>query len=430
MTSPVSRRHFLQAGAAGLVAIPALAEDKKLPPSERVKVGVVGLAGQGQYNWGELAKAGADVVAICDVDESRTGPARKQFPKAAFFTDYRKLIEAKGLDALLCATPDHTHFHVTSAAIEAGLHVYCEKPLCHTIWETRQLRELVKKHKRVSQMGTQIHAGDNYRRVAEMVKAGVIGAVKEAHVWVGGAWNGNGKRPDTKPVPKGLDWDLWQGPVVERPYAPEYVPFHWRRYWAFGGGRMADMACHHMDLVFWALDLTAPTKVVAQGSPLNAETAADWITADYDFPANGKRPPVKVHWYDGDKRPKLLTDLKQEKWGDGTLFVGEKGMILANYGRRLVLPEDQFKGVDGDKSIPNSVGHHKEWLEAIRTNGPTTCNFDYSGGLTESVLLGVVAYKVGKPLEWDAATLKCKGVPEADALITKEYRKGWEPKGA
>lgn len=428
MNSAFTRRTFLQTGAAGVLTTAVLADEKKLPPIERVRVGVVGLAGQGQYNWSSLASAGADVVAICDVDDSRTEAARKKFPNAKFYTDYRKLLEAKGLDALLCATPDHTHFHITSAAIEAGLHVYCEKPLCHTIFEVRKLRELVKKHKRISQMGTQIHAGDNYRRVVEMVKAGVIGNVKEAHVWVGGAWNGNGKRPDAKPVPKTLDWDLWQGPVVERPYAPEYVPFHWRRYWAYGGGRMADMACHHMDLVFWALELGAPSKVVAQGSPFNSETCADWITAEYDFAAVGKKPPVKVFWYDGDKRPKQLTELKQEKWGDGTLFIGDKGMILANYGKRLVLPEDKFKGVDGDKSIPNSIGHHKEWLEAIRTNGPTTCNFEYSGNLTEAVLLGVIAYRVGKPLEWDSANLKCKGTPEADALITKEYRKGWEVK--
>jgi predicted dehydrogenase len=274
-------------------------------------------------------------------------------------------------------------------------------------------------------MGTQIHAGDNYRRVVEMVKKGVIGPVKEVHCWVGGAFNGNGRRPESKPVPEGLTWDLWLGPAAEREYSPAYVPFYWRRYWAFGGGKMADMACHHMDLPFWALDLRHPTKVSATGSPPTPETGADWIVCEYEFPARGELPPVKLTWYDGDKRPKYFAEGKLPKWGDGTLFVGEKGMILAGYGQRLVLPEEKFKGVDGDHSIPSSIGHHKEWIEAIKTGGPTTCRFDYSGALTEAVLLGVVSYRTGKPLEWDAKMLTAKGVPEADGLIKKEYRKGW-----
>jgi predicted dehydrogenase len=418
----LTRRHFLMSATAAATA-PLL---RAAPASERVRVGVIGLNNQGRYNWGELAhKTDCEVVAICDVDDRVTEAARKQFPRATFFTDYRKLIDAKGLDAVLVATPDHHHFPAAHRALSAGLHTYCEKPLAHTVWEARTLADLATKNKLVTQMGTQIHAGDNYRRVVEMVKKGVIGPVKEAHVWVGGAWNGNGKRPDPKPVPAGLDWDLWLGPVAERPYAPEYVPFHWRRYWAFGGGRMADMACHHMDLPFWALDLRHPTKVSATGSTPTPETAADWIVCEYEFPARGELPPVKLTWYDGDKRPKYFAEGKLPKWGDGTLFVGEKGMILADYGRRVVLPEKEFKGVDGDHSIPNSIGHHKEWIEAIKTGGPTTCRFDYSGALTESVLLGVVSYRTGKPLEWDAQALKAKGVPEADGFIQKEYRKGW-----
>lgn len=422
MTSRINRRHFLMSAAVA-AASTSIVRAK----TDRVRVGVVGLGNQGAYNWGQLAKTtDADVVAICDVDERMTAAARKQFPKATFFTDYRKMIEAKGLDAVLCATPDHHHFHCTHMAMSHGLHAYCEKPLTHTVWEARQLAELAKSKKLVTQMGTQIHAGDNYRRVVELIRKGTIGAVKEVHVWVGGAWNGPGKRPEAKPVPKELNWDLWLGPVEERPYAPEYVPFHWRRYWAFGGGRMADMACHHTDLPFWALDLKHPTRVSSTGAPVNAETGADWIVSTMEFPARGKQPPVTLTWYDGDKRPKYFTEGKLPKWGDGTLFVGEKGMLLANYGQRKLFPEADFKGVDGDGSIPNSIGHHKEWIEAIKNGGPTTCNFDYSGALTEAVLLGVVSYRVGKPLEWDAAALKAKGVPEADGLIRKGYRKGWE----
>jgi predicted dehydrogenase len=420
----LSRRHFLMSAAT---AVAAQAFVRAAPPSERVRVGVVGVGNQGAFSWSELAgKTDAEIVALCDVDERMTGKARDKFPKAKFFTDFRKMIEAKGLDAVVCATPDHCHFHVTHMALANGLHAYCEKPLTHTVWEARTLAELAKEKKLVTQMGTQIHAEDNYRRVVEIIRKGVIGPVREVHVWVGGAYNGNGKRPDPEPVPKELEWDLWLGPVAERPYARAYVPFNWRRYWAFGGGIMADMACHHMDLPFWALDLRHPTKVSAKGSPVAAETAADWVVCEYEFPARGEMPAVNLTWYDGDKRPKYFAEGKLPKWGNGTLFVGEKGMLLADYGRRVLLPEADFKGVDGDKSIPNSIGHHKEWIEAIKTGGKTTCNFDYSGALTEAVLLGVVSYRLGKPLEWDAKTLQAKGVREADPLIRKGYRKGWE----
>jgi predicted dehydrogenase len=419
----LTRRHFLMSATTAAIAAPLL----RSAPSERVRVGVVGLNNQGAYNWGELAKkTDADVVAICDVDDRVTAAARKQFPKATFFTDCRKMIEAKGLDALLCATPDHNHFHVTHMALSHGLHTYCEKPLAHTVWEARTMAELATKKKLITQMGTQIHAGDNYRRVVEMIRKGVIGPVKEVHVWVGGDRHWGGPRPAEEPIPKGLDWDLWQGPVAERSYSHEYVPFHWRRFWAFGGGHMSDMACHHMDLPFWALDLRYPTKASAEGSPVQAEGAAKWIVCKYEFPARGEKPPVALTWYDGDKRPPYVTEGKIDKFGAGTLFVGEKGMLLADYGRRKLYPEEKFKGVDGDGSIPNSIGHHKEWIEAIKNGGPTTCNFDYSGALAEAVMLGVVSYRTGKPLEWDAKTLKAKGVPEADSFIKKTYRKGWE----
>jgi predicted dehydrogenase len=422
MSRSVTRRHFLMAAAAATAGAPLL----RAAPNDRVRVGVVGLGNQGAYNWGELAKApGCEVVALCDVDERMTAAARTQFPKAAFFTDFRKLIDARGLDALLCATPDHTHFHVCHRALSEGLHVYCEKPLTHTVWEARTLNELATKKKLVTQMGTQIHAGDNYRRVVEIIKKGTIGPVEEVHVWVGGARSWDGPEPAGEPVPKELDWDLWQGPVAERPYSKEYVPFQWRRFWAFGGGQFADMACHHMDLPFWALDLKHPTKTAAEGSPVHAVGAAKWVVCRYEFPARGELPAVNLTWYDGDKRPPHIQEGKIPNWGAGTLFVGEKGMLLADYGKRLLLPEDQFKGVDGDGSIPKSVGHHKEWVEAIRTGGRPTCPFDYSGPLTEAVLLGVTAYRVGKPLVWDAKALKAEGVPEADALIKKEYRKGW-----
>jgi predicted dehydrogenase len=228
-------------------------------------------------------------------------------------------------------------------------------------------------------------------------------------------------------VPAGLEWDLWLGPAPVRPYHPTYVPFHWRKWWDFGGGALNDMACHHMDLSFWALDLRHPTSVEAEGPKPHPETAAPWLIVRYDFPARGKQPAVKLTWYDGGKRPKYF----QEKgllpdWGAGTLFVGDKGMLIADYDRRMLLPQKKFKDYAPPKpTIPNSIGHYKEWVEACKGKGTTTCPFHYSGALTEAVLLGTVAYRLGKGFSWDGKEFKASE-PGAEAFLRKKYRKGWE----
>jgi predicted dehydrogenase len=333
MTTRHNRRRFLQTGALAAAGYwtGAAAADRKPSANERLHVGVVGVAGQGAYDLGEVAKTGAAIVALCDVDERRTGDARRAHPKATFYTDFRKLIGHKGLDAVVVATPDHTHAVATLAALKANLHVYCEKPLTHTVAEARLVAETAKKQKRVTQMGTQIHAGDNYRRVVELIQAGAIGAVREAHVWVGKVWSG-GKRPTEKPtVPKGLHYDLWLGPAPHRPYHPDYLPEKWRGWWDFGGGTLADMACHFTDLPFWALKLRHPTRVSAEGSPVDPETTAKWTIVTYEFPSREKMPAVKLTWYDGGKKPALLKEKKLPNWGDGVLFVGDKGMLQANY---------------------------------------------------------------------------------------------------
>ncbi len=430
MSHHPTRRHFLQTAALGLssLATRSFAQEKG-SPNEKLQVGVIGVAGQGAYNLGSVANAGAAVVALCDVDEKRTGKAREQFPHAKFYADFRKLIDQKGIDAVVVATPDHTHAVATDLALKAGLHTYCEKPLTHTVHEARFIAELAAKQKRVTQMGTQIHAGNNYRRVVEIIQSGAIGPVKEAHVWCGKSWGGGDRPKDTPPVPEGLHYDLWLGPAPERPYHPAYVPFNWRKFWDFGGGTLADMACHYMDLPFWALKLRHPTKVTAEGPAPHPETAAVSLVVTYQFPARDALPPVKLVWYDGGKRPTEHADqigAAIAKWGDGVLFVGEKGMLLANYDKWKLLPEKDFEGFTPPApSIPNSIGHHKEWVEACKNGGVTTCNFDYSGALTETVLLGNVAYRLGRPITWDAKTLKATGEPEADKLIHKEYRKPW-----
>jgi predicted dehydrogenase len=345
---------------------------------------------------------------------------------AKFYHDFRHLIDQKGLDAVVIGTPDHTHAVATMAALNAGLHVYCEKPLTHTVSEARLVAATAAKKKRVTQMGTQIHAGSNYRRVVELIQTGAIGPVREVHVWCGRAYWG-GDYPKGEPVPEGLHYELWLGPAPERPYHSSVIPFYWRNWWDFGGGTLADMACHHMDLPFWALKLRHPTKVAAEGLPPHPDSAPKWLIVQYEFPARKELPAVKLTWYHGEKRPTAFEEHKLPKWGDGSLFVGEKGMLLAGYDHHKLLPEEQYAHFEAPKPfIADSIGHHKEWVQACKTGGPTTCNFDYAGALTEAVLLGNVAYRVGRPLTWDAHKLKAVHEPEAEQYIQHHYRKPWK----
>jgi predicted dehydrogenase len=426
--SRLTRRGVLKAGAATAAGFwlggQLTADDKKPAANDRLHVAMIGVAGQGGSDLGQIAAAGAEIVVLCDVDENRAGEARRQFPKARFVKDFRRVFDEKGVDAVAIGTPDHVHALATLAALRAGLHVFCEKPLTHTVHEARLVTETTKKMKRVTQMGTQIHAGNNYRRVVELVKAGVIGPVSEVHVWVGVSYGGVKRPKDTPPVPPGLDWDLWLGPAPERPYSPEYVPFKWRSWWDFGGGSLADMACHHMDLPFWALDLRHPTHIAADGPAPDAESTPPQLTVTYEFPARGDKPPVTLKWYHGGRRPPHFEQGKLPQCGDGTLFVGAKGMLLAGYDKYKLLPEKDFEGVKPDDSIPSSIGHYKEWVEACKTGGTTTCRFEYSGPLTEAVLLGNVAFRAGTAVHWDGVAFKARE-PEAEKLLRKEYRKGW-----
>jgi len=432
MAYPFTRRQFLQTasaiGTTGYWTGRLAGDVRKTAANDRLHVGIIGISGQGTYNVNELAKTDAAIVALCDVYENFKGVVaiRERFPEAKFYTDFRKMIDAKGLDAVLVATPDHTHAPATLMALNAGLHVYCEKPLTHTVSEARLVAETAAKHKRVTQMGTQIHAGNNYRRVVELIQHGAIGPVREVHVWCAKVHAGGDRPKDTPPVPEGLHYDLWLGPAPYRPYHSAYIPFHWRGWWDFGGGTLADMACHYMDLPFWALKLRHPERVSAEGSPVHPESAAQWVIAKWEFPARETLPPVKLTWYDGGKRPRAFADGKLPKWGDGVLFVGEKGMLIADYNKYKLLPEKDFAGFTPPTPfIPNSIGHHKEWVEACKTGGSTTCNFGYSGALTETVLLGNVAYRYGKPFSWDAKSLKAVNEPEADRFIQHHYRTEW-----
>jgi len=432
MTDKWTRRRFLQTGAlagGGLIISARQGFARTYQANDKLNIGVVGVAGRGGDNLNGVQ--GQNIVALCDIDDNNLAAAAKRFPGAKTYNDFRKLLEQKDIDAVVCSTPDHTHAVVAIAALKAGHHLYCEKPLAHSVYEVRAISDTAKRLKRVTQMGTQIHAEPNYRRVVELLQSGAIGKVKEVHVWVDRVWSGNGKAPETPPVPPNIHWDLWLGPAHERPYSPAYVPFNWRGWWAFGGGTLSDMACHHMDLSHWALHLRTPKTVSAEGPPDDPETTPAWLIVKFDYDGrkvDGKDyDPITLTWYNGGKRPPHFAEGKLPAWGDGSLFIGEKGMLLADYGRNVLLPEADFKDfTPPPKTIPDSIGHHAEWIQACKTGGPTSCNFDYSGALAETVLLGNVAYRTGRKIEWDPKSLRAVNCPEADTYLRPHYRKGWK----
>ena len=427
MGQTLNRRQLLR-GIAATGAAAAFGSGRwaygQAGPNERLNIGIIGTSGRALGNIEGVE--GETIVAVCDVDESLLGQANAKFAKARAYQDFRKLIESPGIDAVVISTADHTHAPAAAMALRMGKHVYCEKPLTHSVYEARVVAKLAGEAKVATQMGTQIHAGKNYRRVVEHIQSGAIGPIREVHVWCGKAWSGGERPKDTPPVPKYLNWELWLGPAPERPYHPTYQPANWRRWWDFGSGTLGDMACHYMDLPFWALDLRHPLTVESQGPPVHPETTPAWMAVRYEFPARGDKPPVVLTWHDGDKRPEILAEKKLPGWGSGVLFVGDKGMLMADYDKIRLFPEADFKDFKAPEStIPDSIGHHAEWIRACKENKPTTCNFDYSGALTEAVLLGNVAYRVGRKLDWDAPNLKAVGCPEADRYLRQEYRKGW-----
>jgi predicted dehydrogenase len=423
----IHRRDFIAAaGAAGLCvwSFPRASAFSR-SPNEKLDIACIGVGGRGGSNTKSVSSE--NIVAICDVDRRRLEAAAKKYKKAKQHVDFRKLYDTGKFDAVVVSTTEHTHAFATLPALQLGKHVYCEKPLTHSIWEARVITEAAAKAKVATQMGTQIHAGDNYRRVVELIQSDAIGPVHEAHVWVSRAWGGGDRPKGNHPVPDYLDWNLWIGPAPMRPYHRDYIPGpKWYKYWDFGNGTMSDLGSHWNDLPFWALKLHAPLSAEAEGPPPNPETAPATMKITYEYPEREKMPPVRLTWYQGKVQPKACEDRSIPKWKNGVLFIGKKGMLLADYGKHLLLPEKKFKGFTPPKPwIPKSRGHHQEWIHAAKTGEPTTCHFGYSGPLTEANHLGNVAYRAGKKVEWDAKNLKAKNAPEAEPLIRRNYREGW-----
>jgi len=371
------------------------------------------------------------------VDENHLGEAAKRSPRAKTFHDFRRMLdELHGqIDAVIVTTPDHTHALIAKAAMEQGKHVYCEKPLTHSIHEARVLAETAARHKLATQMGNAGHSSEGTRRVVELIHADAIGPVREVHAWTNRPiWPQGIDRPGGRPpAPSSLHWDLWLGPAPERPYHPAYHPFKWRGFWDFGTGALGDMGCHIIDAAFWALDLRDPRSVEAESPPLSAhpETAPAWSIVRFEFPARGSRPPVKLLWYDGGKLPppELFDGHTPSKDSNGSIFVGAKGRLLVQRegGRSYrLLPERDFAGFVAPKpTLPRSIGHHAEWIEACKTGKPTGTSFDYSGPLTELVLLGNVALRVGRKIEWDASSARSTSGSIDDLFIHRDNRPGW-----
>jgi predicted dehydrogenase len=415
--------------------------------SDEIRLAAVGAGGRGADNLDDFKDCGVKVVALCDCDESRAAKSFEKYPDAKRFSDWRKLLESeKEFDAVLVATPDHNHAIVSVNAMKLGKHVYCEKPLAHSVWEARQMARVAAEQRVVTQMGTQGHAFVGTRRAVEILRAGVIGEVKEIHVWTdrpAGWWDQGVLRPkETPPVPRGLDWDVWLGPAPERPYSPAYVPFVWRGFWDFGTGAIGDMGIHNLDTAYWGLELGTPTRVEIKDcspgleTPNMKETAPEWSILQLQFPGRGNRPPVTMHWYDGGKLPpeELYQGERRTSKDGGSLVIGSKGTLFTRtwHGGEddgdmfVLLPRKQFEGFTPPaQTLGRPKSHHHEFADACRGHGRTESNFPYAARLTESLLLGNLALRTGKNIEWDARAMKAKGCPEADAFIKPEFRKGW-----
>lgn len=409
------------------------------PPSEKLNIAGVGIGGRGQ---GDLDEVGSEnIVALCDVDDAYAAKVYAKYPKARKWHDFRKMLdEQKDIDAVVVATPDHLHAMVSMAAIKHGKHVYCEKPLAHSIWECRQVAQAAREAGVATQLGNQGQATEENRLVSEFIWDGAIGPVHEVHAWCNRpiSSRGVGRPKDTPPVPATLDWDLWLGPAKYRPYNPAYLPFRWRGWWDFGTGVLGDIGCHQLDPVFRALKLGYPTTVEACSSNMDEPAAVKEETAPkssivrFHFPAREQMPALTLTWYDGGLMPERPAELAEgRKFGeaDDNLFVGEKGKML---GYRLI-PEARMKEYGKPpQRIERSPGHHKEWLIACKGGPAARSNFDWAGPLTEVVLMGNIAlrmekqlYEKGLKLHCDGPNMKITNLPEANRYIRDEYRNGW-----
>jgi predicted dehydrogenase len=449
-----SRRRFIQstlcAAGASVIAVPAVVSAKS--PNSKMNVACIAAGGRGGSHVSEAKKMAdlVELVALCDVNSRSLQHAAAQFPKARTYKDFRELLaRMDDVDAVFIATTEHTHAFAIIPALRARKHVYCEKPITRDVFECRAVMEEAKKADVTTQMGTQIHSTPNYHRTVELIQSGAIGQVREVHTWVSRSWGmqsraeavANGdlfvkaglldyidKMPTAGlPVPPYLDWDFWIGPAPMRPYHDIYFPGpRWYRYWSFANGTMSDLGSHANDLPFWALKLDHPLTVEAHGPAPHPEITPANMRATWTYGYRGDLAPVTHHWYQGTEKPKIWTEGRIPQWRDGTLFIGEWGMVLANYGAHLLMLDEkaqQFKRPP--RTIEDGPSHQRQFIECARAGKKAPCDFSYSGMLTVANHLGGVAYRAGKKIKWDHVAGKTDD-ERANKLLAREYRSGWK----
>ena len=433
--SNFSRRKFVGFGIASALA-PSVVRGES--PNGKLNMGIIGSGGRGGANLNGVKAE--NIHTLCDINRKTLEAVQKRFKGAKTTTDWREVVSNPEIDAVVISTADHHHAPAAIAAMRAGKHVYCEKPLAHTVQEARWMQEEYAKAKGkiATQMGTQIHAGGSYRRAVELIQAGAIGRVKEAHVWCSRSIRDVEQAVlEKQAVPDYFDWDVWLGPAADRAYNEGYWKggnLNWNRRWEFGNGVPGDMGSHLIDLAWWALKLRHPTKISSQGPAPDSIGAAPWQEITWQHPDD-----LKVVWYHGPEGMKRRSEVLQpmvgndtviDKWGIGVAFVGENGVLVSDYGKNILSPSARFKDYQRpEQSIAPSAGHYNEWLKACRGEGETLCNFDYSGSLIEHNLLGNVAHRAGQTLDWDAKNFRITNDEAANKFLTKEYRKGWEVNG-
>ena len=443
-----NRRRFLKAASTSTAAFTILQAGSARTYAANEKLNIAGIGAGGQAA-GDIQKVESqNIVAICDVDWERAAGSLKRYPNAKRYKDYRVMLSEMDskIDAVIVATPDHHHFHASMAAIRLGKHVYCEKPLTHSIWEARELTKAARKAGVATQMGNQAQASKNTRLVQEFVLDNAIGPIREAHIWTdrpsnglfGEYWPQGVSRPkETPAVPDTLEWDLWLGPAPSRPYHSAYLPFKWRGWWDFGTGALGDIGCHYYDPVFRALKLGAPTSVEATSTRVNEETYPLGSMVTYQFPTRDEMPAVKLVWRDGGLRPPRPDGLKDGHLmgANGVMLVGDDGVLLTDWDTPWrIFPEERAKEYgEPPKVLARSPGHREEWLNACKGGPAPGSNFDWAGPLTEAVLLGNVALRAQlrddltrKKLLWDSEKLAFTNHAAANQFLRREYRKGWE----
>ncbi|MHC4942190.1 MAG: Gfo/Idh/MocA family protein [Planctomycetota bacterium] len=438
MRSTLAGAGLCLAGGAGCRLFQPLPEPRYRSPNEKLNIACIGVGGRGRDNVRSVSSE--NIVALCDVDDQMAEVIYQEFPDAKKYRDFRKMFDElhSTIDAVVISTPDHMHALPAMIAMQYGMHVYCEKPLTHDVHEARLLRETARRYGVATQMGNQGTANDHFRAGVEALRAGVLGKVTEVHVWTNRpVWPQGMDRPkESPPVPAHLDWDLWLGTAPDRPYNPAYHPFKWRGWWDFGTGALGDMACHTANLAFMGLNLGYPISVESKNSAFSKDSFPTWSVITLEFPKRGDAPPLTWTWYDGagDKPAWVIEKLKMltqggKVSGSGLVIVGEKGSLFSpdDYGKETkLLPLENFADFEPPApSLPRSPGHHHEWIDACKGGPKALSDFSYAGPFTETVLLGNLAMYTGKKILWDGEGCRATNCDEANALVRREYRKGW-----